>query len=74
MFEQVADLGQNQPLRPMKQTETVVTRIDEVYPGLRIIDKFHPPGNNYLDASYQQIVGIKGQVGAAMPLIKKSSI
>ena len=62
------------PFIPMKPTEAIRTPLDNVYPGLRIVDKFHPPGVNYPDPSHEQIAGIKGQSGVVTTLIGKRPI
>jgi len=58
--------------RPMKSTEKNVTRLDNIYPGLRIIEKYHPPGKGYPDASAELIAGIKK--GGSVNLNKKGPI
>lgn len=59
-------------IRPMGSTETNVTRLDNISPGLRIIEKYHPPGNGYPDASAEIIAGIKN--GGSVNLNKKGPI
>ncbi len=46
--------------RIMKSTEVTSINLDSVYPGLRVVDKFHPPGGGYSDASYESFAAIKG--------------
>ena len=45
---------------PMKPTETFVLNLDEVFQGLRLIDKYHPPTPEHSTISYEQIFGVKG--------------
>ena len=58
----------------MKPTEPIITSLDAIYPGLRIVDKFHPPSTKFPQTSYSEIAGIKGMSGVQKTLIEKRSI
>lgn len=62
------------PIRPMRGTEVFATRLDDLYPGLRLVDKLHPPMGPYWDPSYEMLAGIKGQPGVKKTLQEKRSI
>lgn len=47
-------------LRPMRSTEIFTTRLDDIEPDLRLVEKFHPIDKGYKDPSYQDLYGIKG--------------
>lgn len=46
-------------IRPIRSTETFSLKLDYVYPGLRLVDKFHPPKLGYLDIDYKEVFGLK---------------
>ena len=43
-----------------RKTAVSVTRLDDVEPGLRLVEKFHPSGGPYADPSYSQEFGLRG--------------
>ena len=59
-------------VRLIKPTEVFPINLDNVYPGLLIINKFHPLNNPFSDASFEQLAGIKK--GGKNNLIRKTSI
>lgn len=62
----------SQPISPMRSTERFVTPMENIYPGLRIVEKFHPPSPKYADPSYEVIAGLKG--GGFVKLDPKRSV
>ena len=50
-------------IRPMKRTEVHITRLDPIYPGLRLIDVVHPPGYRFRRPSYEERIGLLGVSG-----------
>lgn len=46
---------------PMRPTEAFTTPLDGICQGLRIVDKFHPPGLGNPYPSYSEVFGLKGQ-------------
>lgn len=62
------------PIRPMNPTEVFKTPLDSVYPGLRIVDKFHPPNETFPNPSFSEIAGIRGLRDIYTPLIDRRPI
>jgi hypothetical protein len=58
----------------MPPTYPQSTRLESVYPGLRIVEKFHKPNAQYPDLSYEVIAGLKGQSGTFVPLDPKKKL
>lgn len=51
-------------LRVMRSTELLTTPLDDIAPGLRIVEKFHPSSEKFPDPSYEVIAGLKGRHGS----------
>ena len=58
--------------RPMRSTEVTTTRLDAIHPGLRSVDKFHPPSEKFPSESFEQLAAIKK--GGKVVLRKKGSV
>jgi hypothetical protein len=60
----------------MRPTETFILNLDNIFDGLRIIDKYHPPSpqGGFQNPSYEEIAGIKGKSGEVAKLIEKREI
>jgi hypothetical protein len=54
-------LGLPGSITPMRSTEIYKTDLGHIYPGLSVVDKFHPQNSNFPNPSYEQIIGFEGQ-------------
>ncbi len=75
IFDRMERLAESRPLkiRSMRTTEVTALNMDDVYHGLRLVEKIHPPQKSFTTPSYELLAGIKG-FSNSRPLVPKGEV